>query len=475
MKDNNIFFIIKIDYLKDTFEIKKEDRISYEELKQKSIKYFKIDKIEEKYLEFTYIDDDGDTNILSSKNYEIFEAAKEKEDGHFFLKLNLHIKKYNILDKLNEVKDEIYNNINNDVNEFIEDNNNKNKEKEIEKVKKDFNNKISLINNFYKKQIKNIHNEVTKIINNKYKIIEEQIYKLGLDIDCNINSLFKGDNNSLILNNQKEQNISLILNKENILKNENVNNNENIEDSFESFGDRIDIVTNKSDNVIKDYEIINQSKIISKNIINEKREEKDDFINIIICDKKDDFENIENNKKDNNKNIENNKNEKYNNKDNYGFRSYFSKISFKKQNGEINKKLEEIKNAINSLHKKPNIEKEDYINKGKEIFKSMQKYNINKNDIINFFNTYLFEKHKEKSKDEKIKYYIILKNINHVIDIEKINISMYNYFNEKENYKNIEIKNDGQLKDILKSLNEENNKYCLNLIETLKKNIKNEV
>ena len=160
---------------------------------------------------------------------------------------------------------------------------------------------------------------------------------------------------------------------------------------------------------------------------------------------------------------------------NYGFGSIFSKLSFKKQNGEINKKLEEIKNTINSLHKKPNITKEDYINKGKEIFKSMQKYNVNRNDIINFFIIYLFEKHKEKSKDEKIKYYIILKNINHVIDIEKIKISMYNYFNEKENYKNIEMKNDGQLKDILKTLNEENNKYCLNLIETLKNNIKNEV
>ena len=281
MKDNNIFFIIKIDYLNDTFEIKKEDRISYEELKQKCIKYFKIDKIEEKYLEFSYMDDDGDTNILSSKNYEIFEAAKEKEDGHFFLNLNLHIKKYNILDKLNEVKDIIDNNKSNDINKFIEDNNNENKEKEIEKVKKDFNNKISLINNFYKKQIKNIHDEVTKIINNKYKAIEEQIYNLGLDIDCNINSIFKGDNNSQILNNQKEQNNGFILNEENILKNEKVNNNENIEESFVSFGDRIDIVTNKSDDVIKEYEIINQSKIISKNIINEKKEEKDDFINII--------------------------------------------------------------------------------------------------------------------------------------------------------------------------------------------------
>ena len=153
---------------------------------------------------FTYIDNEGDTNILNSGKNEIFEAAKEIENGNYFLNLNLNIKHYNIINELEEEKEEKESIKNDDLNKSIKEE--KNNDKEIEKVKNEFNYKLKLINNFYKKQIKSIHEEVINIINKKSKYIEEQMNKLGLNIDNNINDINKEENISLIINNKKEEN-----------------------------------------------------------------------------------------------------------------------------------------------------------------------------------------------------------------------------------------------------------------------------
>ena len=128
MDDNTISFTIKIDYEKDKYELHKYDIITYEELKDECLNYFKIDKKEEKFMVFTYIDNEGDTNILNSENNEIFEAAKEIENGNYFLNLNLNIKHYNIINELKEEKESIKND---DLNKSIKEE--KNNDKEIEK------------------------------------------------------------------------------------------------------------------------------------------------------------------------------------------------------------------------------------------------------------------------------------------------------------------------------------------------------
>ena len=85
---------------------------------------------------------------------------------------------------------------------------------------------------------------------------------------------------------------------------------------------------------------------------------------------------------------------------------------------------------------------------------------INKNDINNYFVNYLFEKHKDDPKKDKIKYYIILKEINKFLDIGKVKVNVKEFFI-----------NDNEEKDNLNILSEEQLKYCFEtlIISILKK------
>ena len=134
-------------------------------------------------------------------------------------------------------------------------------------------------------------------------------------------------------------------------------NNEIIEQSFISYGSKIDIITNNKDDTIKTYNIINKYNIL------EEDEQKDDYKNI----------------------------EKENDKirKSIYFGKYFHIFGFKIQNNEMEKKLNDIKDIIKSLknNKKP-LKKDDYVNKGKDIFKKMQIHNINKNHIVGYFANY---------------------------------------------------------------------------------------
>jgi len=56
--------------------IENKDNISYNYLEKESIEYFKIQKKEDECLIFTYLDEDGDKNILS-KTEDILEGAKK--------------------------------------------------------------------------------------------------------------------------------------------------------------------------------------------------------------------------------------------------------------------------------------------------------------------------------------------------------------------------------------------------------------
>ena len=74
MDDNNIYLIIKIEYDNDIYELKTDNKISYKQLIQQSLDYFKIDREEEEFIQFSYIDEDGDKNFLGKEENEIFEA-----------------------------------------------------------------------------------------------------------------------------------------------------------------------------------------------------------------------------------------------------------------------------------------------------------------------------------------------------------------------------------------------------------------
>ena len=100
MKDNTINLIVEVEYEGQKYEIKEENKINYEELVKRVIKQFNINENKKDYLEFKYIDEDGDTNILSPDD-NLFDIAQDNDED-YLLKLNLSITQY--INKRNKIK-----------------------------------------------------------------------------------------------------------------------------------------------------------------------------------------------------------------------------------------------------------------------------------------------------------------------------------------------------------------------------------
>lgn len=198
MKDNTINLIVEVEYEGQKYEIKEENKINYEELVKRVIKQFNINENKKDYLEFKYIDEDGDTNILSPDD-NLFDIAQDNDED-YLLKLNLSITQY--INKRNKIKrnSRLFNiNIKEDDDEDDnEDENNdniiststkkKDKKDEIETIKNEYKNQIKKINEIYKKQIENIRNDFIDIINKKCRKIKSAIIKYKIDIDeANLN------------------------------------------------------------------------------------------------------------------------------------------------------------------------------------------------------------------------------------------------------------------------------------------------
>ena len=189
MDKNNISLIIEINFENNSKKRDFNELITYEELKKLSIELFNIDEKEKENFEYTYIDEDGDLNILGFEDNDIINASKELMDGNYLLQLNLSIIElktvnidFNKKEKITEVK--------------IEDKNVENeikiKKEDIEKVKKDLKNKLGKL---YKNKIEEIQNKINEIINEKNSFIENEVEKFYYDdkikdsIKININDI----------------------------------------------------------------------------------------------------------------------------------------------------------------------------------------------------------------------------------------------------------------------------------------------
>ena len=190
MEEKEIILIIEINYNNTVKEIRSNDIITYEELKQKSIELFNITEDKKNNIEFTYIDEDGDFNILGNKNEEIINAAKEL-DGNYILNLNLSIidlKKDNddfaIIDE--KEKNEII------MKEKEDENDDKKdeilKREDIEKIQNNFKNELRI---YYKCKIEEMKKRINDLINEMHNLIEKKI-------DCFI---LNSNNNDFIINN----------------------------------------------------------------------------------------------------------------------------------------------------------------------------------------------------------------------------------------------------------------------------------
>ena len=190
MEEKEIILIIEINYNNTVKEIRSNDIITYEELKQKSIELFNITEDKKNNIEFTYIDEDGDFNILGNKNEEIINAAKEL-DGNYILNLNLSIidlKKDNddfaIIDE--KEKNEII------MKEKEDENDDKKdeilKREDIEKIQDNFKNELRI---YYKCKIEEMKKRINDLINEMHNLIEKKI-------DCFI---LNSNNKDFIINN----------------------------------------------------------------------------------------------------------------------------------------------------------------------------------------------------------------------------------------------------------------------------------
>ena len=190
MEEKELILIIEINYNNTVKEIRSNEIITYEELKQKSIELFNITEDKKNNIEFTYIDEDGDFNILGNKNEEIINAAKEL-DGNYILNLNLSIidlKKDNddfaIIDE--KEKNEII------MKEKEDENDDKKdeilKREDIEKIQNNFKNELRI---YYKCKIEEMKKRINDLINEMHNLIEKKI-------DCFI---LNSNNNDFIINN----------------------------------------------------------------------------------------------------------------------------------------------------------------------------------------------------------------------------------------------------------------------------------
>ena len=387
MEDNSIFLVIEVKYEEDVYEIKLEEAIKYEELVKRVIEHFNIDEDKKDYLEFKYIDEDGDLNILGYDN-DIFDISKENLDGEYSLKLDLFISGYK--NTRNELRKNLFKeNIINlkEENKIIEkeENNNKNinLNEDVNNIKKRYKKQLKLLNDIYKNEIENIKNDIINIINKKYKIIKKEIIKSNIDIE---KEHLNFDNQIIIKNNNK-----------------NLFNNESSSDS----DDKIDI----SNNLIES-------------------EQKEEIYNdFIIYDK---------NK--NNNDIELQLKENINNKQRESlFKKSINKIGQKINNinkitenfNLLKKNLKPTKEALNTLYKKYRENEVLFNKKGNEIDNNLKKYKFNRTDMNKFYIKYINDKNKDnkmKSKDI-LDYYIILKKMNYYLENKKINHIVDEYFN----------------------------------------------
>ena len=308
MEQNKVTLYIKIKYGDLSKNIQTDELISYDELKDKIIELFSLDEKIKDNIELTYLDEDGDINILGQEKDELIFASKEIMDGIFSINLNLYI-----------IKTEKENNIiveeNNQNNLIINEQDNKNeKNKEInlimddnELLKKKLKNDLNLI---YKNKLEDLKDKINDLFNEKYNLIQKEIIQLSSDINKNdyikINTNAIDDNTKISkmnienedfvlidnfdktiiykckeIKNTKEFNKNLNTIKERIksLINEKKKTN-SINSTIMKYGDEIyDIMNNKGEDKI---EIIDLNNYL-KSYLSQKGKEnlRADFINII--------------------------------------------------------------------------------------------------------------------------------------------------------------------------------------------------
>ena len=303
MEQNDVTLKIIITYNNSSKELTLKEIITYEELKEKAIELFNINENKKDLLEFTYLDEDGDLNILCSDKDELINAAKEINYENYLLELKLSIIEIDNFNDFFEIKND--NNIINEENnnDYNNDNNderhieNLNME-QIEKIKRNFKKELHKV---YKNKIEEIKYKFNELINEKFNSIENEIEKISYTknnnnyITININEIGKSANiKNIKIDDIKNNTLTIFENNEFIIvyknggeirdKNEFQNNLIKIKEKIKSaykkgttnedfikYGDDIYDIMNKG----KDKIEINDINEYFKNYLSPKEKEND--------------------------------------------------------------------------------------------------------------------------------------------------------------------------------------------------------
>ena len=373
MDDNLIYLIVEINYENKKYKIEREEEITYNELREESIKHFNIDIKNGDNIEFIYIDEEQEKNILEHDDEDIFSLATYINNNY---KLNLDLikvnnQKPNVENKINENKKEV-NNINKDKGE---------ENKGIKSNNNEIGNKLKLINSMFKNQLHIMQKDISKMINNKYKEIENEL----LELNMQVNNINNNVNIPRSKNVKERQAKNFQISNE---KNKDIENDEEINfgksSTFSYYKNKVnDIDINQINNEIKKNMNLNEGNINSTYSDEEDKEDEN-------YDREGDMQG-----------------------------SHGININNKK-----NKNIEKIKKAINNLYKAKSYSYNDIVTKGNSIFDIIDKKEMPIIDLIDIkedLKKYLIEEHKKPlSIKEAIKYCNILEYLNHFLEIKKV-------------------------------------------------------
>ena len=433
MEKKNYNIEIFFESQKKSFVILSKDKITFDEIKSRTIKEFNIPSEYEKDMRFSQIIKNRPTTILN--DYQIMKNFEEISKNNFYIKINFSINNSNYVCQSNKIKYKKKQKIEKKEQFCILANipqrdDKKENNNYIEQIKKLKNEIIILNNEKNKKSDFDIRkfDEKFRDLNNKNNDLEQKIFEL--ESENKTLKIKQSKTNSLDFekNNSNNNNDNLIKKIEKIFSKLISEHDKNMYKEIDEMKTKMNEIINgqkilldnykhkNNNNNLNDnnFEILNYDAETEKSLFAEKTENKDDKINKIIDIVNIDTENKINNEKNDDNNMDKNTNKSnekdlsnnYINLDNtYNNCENLSNIKDKieeKEKKEIGEKIKQIDNI--EFNKEKHIDNID-INKDSKTsdFSNLNlkiKRNINFNDNELLLNSKSFE----DSTKIKIKY-----------------------------------------------------------------------
>ena len=461
MEKKNYNIEIFFESQKKSFVILSKDKITFDEVKSRTIKEFNIPSEYEKDMRFSLMIKNRPTTILN--DYQIMKNFEEISKNNFYIKINFSINNSNYVCQSPKIKYKKKQKIEKKEQFCIlanipQKDDKKENNNYIEQIKKLKNEIIILNNEKNKKSDFDIRkfDEKFRDLNNKNNDLEQKIFEL--ESENKTLKIKQSKTNSLDFekNNSNNNNDNLIKKIEKIFSKLISEHDKNMYKEIDEMKTKMNEIINgqkilldnykhkNNNNNLNDnnFEILNYDAETEKSLFAEKTENKDDKINKIIDIVNIDTENKINNEKNDDNNMDKNTNKSnekdssnnYINLDNtYNNCENLSNIKDKieeKEKKEIEEKIKQIDNI--EFNKEKNIDNID-INKDSKTsdFSNLNlkiKRNINFNDNELLLNSKSFEdstkiKYEKKNTFKEIKNSFLENNNNNIFQKpDKINL-----------------------------------------------------